>query len=257
MIGPLSYIGGKRRLAPLLISLFPRHVTYVEPFCGGAQVFFHKPRSRVEVLNDLDSEIVNFLRICREHPAELIRTLEFLVPSRAVFAQFAEQNPALLTDIQRAARFLYLQKNAFGGLRIRRHYHVCVSKPPNFSPGRLPQRIAETATRLRYVQLEQLPYDQILRRYDRPTTLFYLDPPYIGINLYRYNLPNDAFVSMATQLRQLKGKFLLSINDCAHSRAVFAGFTIRECSLVYTASRSVPTARELLVSNFDLPTTAS
>src|SRR5437667_12819593 len=116
MIGPLSYIGGKRRIAKQLVSLIPDHITYVEPFAGGAQVFFHKPRSRVEVLNDLDGEIVNFLRVCREHPQELVRLLRFLVPSRAVFAQFAAQDPGLLTDVQRAVRFLYLQKNSFAGL---------------------------------------------------------------------------------------------------------------------------------------------
>lgn len=132
MIGPLAYIGGKRRLARRIIQLLPEHTTYVEPFAGGAQVFFHKPPSRVEVLNDLDGEVFNFLRICREHPGELVRLLEFLVPSRTVFGQFAAQNPELLTDVQRAARFLYLQKNAFGGRVDRRHYHYCVVKPPNF-----------------------------------------------------------------------------------------------------------------------------
>src|SRR5258705_13237268 len=121
MIGPLSYIGGKRRLAPTLINLFPAHTTYVEPFCGGAQVFFHKPPSRVEVLNDLDGEIVNFLRICREHPEELVRTIDWLVPSRTAFGQFAEQDPTHLTDVQRAARFLYLQKNAFASQIVRRN----------------------------------------------------------------------------------------------------------------------------------------
>ena len=73
MIGPLAYIGGKRRLAPALSRLLAPHVTYVEPFAGGAQVFFHKTPSRVEVLNDLDGEVVNFLRICQQHPEELLR----------------------------------------------------------------------------------------------------------------------------------------------------------------------------------------
>ena len=77
MIGPLSYIGGKRRIAEQLVALIPDHTTYVEPFAGGAQVFFHKPRSKVEVLNDLDDEIVNFLRVCQRHPQELSRLLRW------------------------------------------------------------------------------------------------------------------------------------------------------------------------------------
>ncbi len=82
MIGPLSYIGGKRRIAKSLVSLIPAHTTYVEPFAGGAQVFFHKPRSKVEVLNDLDDEIVNFLRACQRHPHELSRILRWQAACR-------------------------------------------------------------------------------------------------------------------------------------------------------------------------------
>jgi site-specific DNA-adenine methylase len=64
MVGPLCYIGGKNRLATKIISMLPEHITYVEPFAGGAQVLFHKPPSNVEVLNDLDFDIVNFFRVC-------------------------------------------------------------------------------------------------------------------------------------------------------------------------------------------------
>ena len=70
MAGPLCYIGGKHRLANAIIPLFPPHTAYVEPFAGGAQVFFHKKPSKVELLNDLDGEIVNFFRICQSHHEE-------------------------------------------------------------------------------------------------------------------------------------------------------------------------------------------
>src|SRR5438270_9322376 len=115
MIGPLAYIGGKRRLAPQIVALLPPHVTYVEAFAGGAQVFFHKNPSRVEVLNDLDAEVFNFLRVCQSHAPELTRWLRYAVSSRRLFDLFATQAVETLTDIQRAARFLYLQKNCFGG----------------------------------------------------------------------------------------------------------------------------------------------
>ena len=73
MVGPLSYIGGKNRLAKTIIAMLPEHITYVEPFAGGAQVLFHKPPSNVEVLNDLDFDIVNFFRVCQWHYEELVR----------------------------------------------------------------------------------------------------------------------------------------------------------------------------------------
>src|SRR6266852_2181037 len=110
MIGPLSYIGGKNRLAARIIELFPKHTTYVEAFAGGAQVFFHKEPSPVEVLNDLDREIVNFFRICQSHYQELVRYLQYMLVSREWFGLLKRTDPSLLTDVQRAARFFYLQK---------------------------------------------------------------------------------------------------------------------------------------------------
>jgi len=90
MVGPLAYIGGKNRLAAKIISLLPKHTAYVEPFAGGAQVFFHKRPSEVEVLNDLDGEIVNLLRVCQWHHEELIRYLKYTVVSRSWFDLLAK-----------------------------------------------------------------------------------------------------------------------------------------------------------------------
>src|SRR5437773_12135675 len=102
MIGPISYIGGKNRLANRIISLLPEHTTYVEPFAGGAQVFFHKQPSKVEVLNDLNGDIVNFFRICQWHHEELLRYLKYCVMSRRLYETLAVSNPETLTDVQRA-----------------------------------------------------------------------------------------------------------------------------------------------------------
>src|SRR6185369_8958134 len=111
MIGPLPYIGGKNRLASKIISLLPEHTTYVEPFAGGAQVLFHKPPSKVEVLNDLNGEVVNFFRVCQWHHDELLRYMKYCHMSRKLFQVLAASNPETLTDVQRAGRFFYLQKN--------------------------------------------------------------------------------------------------------------------------------------------------
>src|SRR5207247_11050245 len=108
MVGPLSYLGGKNRLAKKIISLIPEHTTYVEPFCGGAQVFFHKEPSAVEILNDLNEDIFNFLRVCKLHHKELLRYLHFCIVSRRWFELFEKTPPETLTDVQRAARFFFL-----------------------------------------------------------------------------------------------------------------------------------------------------
>jgi DNA adenine methylase len=253
MIGPLAYIGGKRRIALRLVRLIPPHLTYVEPFAGGAQVFFAKPPSRVEVLNDRDGEVINFFRVCQHHPEELLRCLRLAPASRQLFALFSQQDPGLLTDVQRAARFLYLQKNAFGGKVIDQNYHYCVAKPPNYNPDSLPDLIERTSKRLARVQLESWPYERVLERFDRESTFFYLDPPYIGVQLYRFNFTDADFHLLAERLVQLRGKFLLSINDHPLARGAFDRFHQRAISISYTSSRRVPTVTELVFANYELP----
>ncbi|HEY5214942.1 MAG TPA: DNA adenine methylase, partial [Acidobacteriaceae bacterium] len=103
MLGPLAYIGGKRAIAKQIIAALPEHRTYAEIFAGGAQVFFAKEPSKVEVLNDLDGEISNFFRVAQRHHEELIRYMRFTVVSRKWFERFLAANVDDLTDVQRAA----------------------------------------------------------------------------------------------------------------------------------------------------------
>lgn len=251
MNGPLSYIGGKRALANRIIALFPEHEAYVEPFAGGAQVFFRKAPSKVEVLNDLDREIVNFYRVCQQHFEELVRYLRFTLVSRAWFELLQATAPATLTDIQRAARYFYLSKTCYAGLVRHRNYGVRVNAPPGFNPEDIPSLIEESHHRLARVQIECLPYEKMLARYDRATTLFYLDPPYYERKLYCYNLEPEEFGKMAKQLGKLKAKFILSLNDVPEVRALFKGFTIRTVELAYTAQKIAGRRyRELLITNF-------
>lgn len=251
MIGPLSYIGGKRTLAKRVIALFPKHTTYVEAFAGGAQVFFHKEPAKVEVLNDKDGEIVNFFRVCQLHYEELLRYFRFWVIGRKPFELLRATDPATLTDIQRAARYLYLLKSSFASLIRHPNYHWHVVQPPGFNLERLSELIEKTHKRLERVQLECLPYEEILKRYDRPTTLFYLDPPYWGRKLYRYNLEPKDFETLAEHLAKIHGKFILSLNDVPEVRTLFRRFHIQGVELSYTAQKkSGRRYKEVLITNF-------
>lgn len=251
MRGPLSYIGGKNRLAMKIISLIPEHITYVEPFAGGAQVLFHKEPSRVEVLNDLNFDIVNFFRICQWHYEELVRYLRFCLVSRKLHELSAATDPSTLTDVQRAGRFFYLQKTSFAGLVLRQKYHYGVIQPTNYNPDRIPEIIEQTHNRLKRVQIECLPYQKVLDKYDRPTTVFYLDPPYWERRLYRFNLEAQDFVELEGRLRKLKGRFILSLNDHPEVRQLFQAFHTEKANIVYTAQRRTGALfTELLISNF-------
>jgi len=251
MIGPLPYIGGKRTLAKQIIAIFPKHTTYVEPFAGGAQVFFRKEPSKVEVLNDLDHDVVNFFRICQQHQEELVRYLKFTVSSREWFELLRESKLDSFTDIQRAARFLYLAKNCYAGLVRRKNFAWSVTQSNRFNPERIPSLIEETHQRLVRVQIEQLPYEQVIEHYDRAETLFYLDPPYYKLKLYNHNLEHDDFVRMEERLSGIKGKFILSLNDVPEVRAIFKKFKIHAIDLHYTAQKT-PGKRfkEVLIRNF-------
>lgn len=251
MIGPVSYVGGKRTLANQIIALFPKHTTYVEAFCGGGQVLFHKEPSPVEVINDLDREIVNFFRICQQHYEELVRYLRYMVVSREWHRLLKATDPATLTDIQRAARHLYLLKNSYASLVLKLDYKCHVVQLPGFNPERIQGLIEETHDRLARVQIECLPYEEVLAHYDRPETLFYLDPPYYGRKLYRYNLEHADFAKMAEILASLKGKFVLSLNDVPEVRSIFKQFKMHGIDLHYTAQRIAGKRfKEVLIRNF-------
>lgn len=255
MNGPFPYIGGKRRLAAQLVAWFPPHTTYVEPFCGGAQVFFQKEPSPVEVLNDLDGELINFLRVCQHHHDELIRSLRFAISSRRWYDLYRRQDVETLTDIQRAARFLYLQKNTYAGRVRSQSYNSNVLQAGRFKPTHVAALLTETAKRLERVQLENRPYDRVLTYFDRPTTLFYCDPPYVGLPFYKFNFSDADFDRLAHQLGTLQGKFLLSINDHPRAREAFRAFSVREVAVTYSLHGKNVHPHELVFSNFELSPT--
>jgi DNA adenine methylase len=252
MVGPLSYIGGKNRLATKIISMLPEHIAYVEPFAGGAQVLFHKTPSNVEVLNDLDFDIVNFFRVCQWHYQEFIRYLRYSLACRHLHELHVKTDPATLTDIQRAGRFFYLQKNSFGGLILKQKFHYGVTQPSNYNPERIPEFIERAHQRLMRVQIESLPYEIVLEKYDRPTTVFYLDPPYWERKLYRFNFTESDFQNIEARLGRLKGKFILSLDDRPEVRRLFSSFRMQEVDLAYTDKRDARVRhKELLITNFD------
>ena len=251
MAGILPYIGGKNRLANEIIALFPPHHTYVEAFAGGASTFFRKQPSKVEILNDLDGEVTNLFRVCQLHHEELIRYMRWMVSSRDWFKLLDHIDTSTLTDIQRAARTIYLQKNGYAGMVRRHSFNPGVLQPTGFNIERLPEIVAKTHERLARVAIESLPYEQVLKRYDRDTTLFFLDPPYYGRKLYNFNFEHEDFVILAKRLTKLKGKFILSLNDVPEVRSIFSRFKIHGVELHYTAQKT-PGKRfkEVLIRNF-------
>jgi DNA adenine methylase len=250
-----GYIGGKRALAPRLVELIAQvpHRTYVEPFIGMGGVFFRRPsRPPAEVINDGNGEVTNLFRILQRHYPQFMDTLRFQITSRREFERLKATDPATLTDLERAGRFLYLQKLAFGGKVAGQSFGVDPRSGGSFNLTTLAPVLEAVHERLAGVTIENLPWQKLIERYDRPETLFYLDPPYWGSegDYGRHLFGRDEFQTMAEQLGRLRGRFILSINDVPEIRRIFGAFAFEEVGLNYSLAKGTATpARELIVSS--------
>ncbi len=252
-----AYVGGKRNLASRLVSLIETvpHTLYAEPFVGMGGVFLRRrSRPRAEVINDLSREVSNFFRILQVHYVAFLDMLRFQITTRAEFERLSAVDPETLTDLQRAARFLYLQRTAFGGKVTGRNFGVSAGRSGMFDVTKLQPLLADLHERLAGVIVERLPFDAFLKRYDTSGTLFYLDPPYWGSeDYYGAELFGRAdFVRLRDTLAGLKARWILSINDVPEIRELFADFRIDGAELNYgLAATGATAARELIIQSVD------
>ena len=254
---PLAgYLGGKRMLARELgarIAAIP-HKTYAEVFVGMGGVFLRRTvRSRCEVINDLGRDVSNLFRVTQRHPDALAGALRLQLSSRDDFERLERTDPETLTDIERAARFVVLQRLAFGskltgrcfGVSASTHYHG------SFRAGPVIDAIHALHRRLEGVIVERMPWETFVRRYDTPDTLFYLDPPYYGCEGdYGPGLfGREQFEIMAHVLGGLRGRFILSLNDRPQVRDIFARFSIDGVGTHYgIAGVGAAPAREVIIT---------
>lgn len=250
------YLGGKRALAKRLISVIEQipHDTYAEPFVGMGGVFLRRRTApRAEVINDINRDVYTLFRVLQDHYGYFVDYLRFRLTSRYEFIRLVETDPAGLTDIQRAARFLYLQRTAFGGKISGRNFGVSPDRPGRFDVTKLTHMLDDVHTRLSGVIVECLPYAEFIRRYDRAGTLFYLDPPYWGCERdYGAVFERSDFERLAEILSGLEGRFLLSLNDRPEVREVFKEFRIDSVETTYSVAKTT-TQRvgEVIITNCD------
>lgn len=254
-----AYIGGKRNLAKTIVPLIEgiKHETYAEAFVGMGGVFLRRTvKAKSEVINDYSRDVATFFRVLQCHYQPFIDHLKWQLTSRAEFSRLIDTPPRTLTDIQRAARFLYLQRLAFGGKVSGKNFGVSVGMPSRFNLTRLLPMLEDVYERLAGVVIEDLDYKEFLIRYDSPGTLFYLDPPYWGNEGdYGRDLFNrDEFAKMALILSGIKGRFILSINDKPEVRKTFAAFHQLPVTTTYTISGNHKPKQvgELIISNVKL-----
>lgn len=253
---PLApYLGGKFRLAKKIIKKIEQtpHKIYAEPFVGMGGIFLRRTQiSKAEVINDINGELVNLYRIVRKHPEELCRCVEFRLAARQEFYRLKQTPPETLTEIERAARFLYLQSVAFGGKVTDQAFGVSIDRPARFNFVKMQERIRNVAERLASVTIERQDFETFIKRYDTKDTLFYLDPPYWG-NETDYGkgvFCRSDFERLKDVLTGIKGKFILSLNDTPQVRDLFKDFIIEQVDVTYSISKNSCCQRtEVIITN--------
>ncbi len=243
-----SYSGGKRRLLKYILPVIPEHSTYIEPFAGGLAVFLAKERAKVEVINDIDSEVSGFYLYVREHLDSLLTEMEWYLHSVEIFNRLLENKG--LTELQKVARWYLLKVSSFSGFgdyyaRDNRGYR-------GFDKDKHIPIIKELHARLQGVYIEKRDWQQVVNYYDNSEAFIYFDPPYCTGDSGTYDAfsPNDMEM-LRNKLYNLKGRWLLSCDGSDICREIFADFAKVEISFKYSAgtgNRVRPEKREMIVA---------
>jgi DNA adenine methylase len=209
---PITYYGGKQTLVKYLLPLIPPHRLYCEPFFGGGALFFAKPKSEVEVINDRDGEVVNFYKVAQKHYVELEKEIRGTLHSRELFkkARVVYENPEMFSELKRAWAFWTLTNQGFSGQVTSWGFGKENSKEVSLARKR-EGFTKDYADRLKTVQIESNDALKVIDRCDQKDTFFYVDPPYFNSDMGHYGGYLEAdFIRLLEKLRKVKGKFLLS-----------------------------------------------
>lgn len=255
-----AYIGGKRQLAKTITPIIDAtpHDLYAEPFVGMGGIFLKRELvPRAEVINDYSRDVATFFRVLQRHYAFFLDMLKFVLTTRADFERLIATPAETLTDLERAARFLYLQRLAFGGKVSGRNFGMDPYAGGGMNVSRLQPLLEAIHGRLAGVVVECLHWRAFVDNYDRPFTLFYLDPPYYGCedDYGKEMFARSEFDQLADRLAAVTGKFIVSLNDTPEVRQIFGAFLQRQVQTTYTVAGggTHKPVSELLISNFELP----
>jgi DNA adenine methylase len=250
---PIGWLGGKSLLRKRIIEEFPDHSCYVEVFGGAGWVLFGKSSIKSEILNDLNKDLMNFWNVVKFAKEELIRDLQFDLVSRDTFRNYHSRlnSSEKLGNVERAKLFFYLLKTSFGGQM--KSFGTSTTSKPKLNLKDLDNILAAARERLMHVTIENLDFKEVIRRYDRPYVLFYLDPPYRvkTSKAYSHLLNDQDYIDLRDILLEISGKFVLSINDDPFIRELFSCFRIKEVVTRYSlAKTNSKKMTELLIMNY-------
>lgn len=228
----LRWPGGKSRLLKHILPLIGKdHTCFCEPFAGGLAVLLAKERSKLEVINDVNSDLIALYLNIQNHLPELLRQIDMLVTSRQLFHLFTGQ-PGL-TDLQRAARFLFRNRISFGG---NMHSFGVAKTAGGVGLNRkaVKHLVSEIHQRLNSVVIENVPYERCLDNYDSRDTLHFMDPPYLHSKIDAYaGFEEKDLRTFRKRVERLKGKWIVTLDDSPLNRELFD-----DCNMLKVVSRN-------------------
>ena len=219
----IGWPGGKGRMLKHLLPLIPAHTCYVEVFFGGGAVFFAKQPSHHEVINDINNDLVSFMRNTRLHLEALLDEMDLVLNSRKEFEDYLVQ-PGL-TEIQRAARWFLRNRLSFGGMG--RTFAIQRTHPLTSRAQRM-IAIRSLSRRLDRTTIENRSWEKILETYDFEEAFFFMDPPYLDAGGSAYAGWSELDLARFCQaVGKIRGKWIVTFQDCDQIRDLLAGYTIK------------------------------
>jgi DNA adenine methylase len=262
--GTFPYPGSKTTYASWIIDHFPEHHLYVEPFGGAASVLVAKPRSDIEVYNDINGDCVDFFKAVRDKPDELARWVEYTPYSRELFDNYVESYPDWPDNIiERAGRFLFVQSACFGskGVTVDSPTFNIVkgdsvrSDDNSVKWDTKGSHINKISKRFKRTNIEQLDYAELVKKYDHADALFYFDPPYIDVGDSYYQTESGGFDHdrFVNTLHEIDAKWVVSYDE--NIPPSLSEYHTVSRTKVATMSAQTPEKVETLTMNYDPNTT--
>ncbi|MDD2267000.1 DNA adenine methylase [Sulfuricurvum sp.] len=250
---PFAWIGGKSKLADDIVAMFPEHRLYVEVFGGALNVLYRKQCStkQAEVVNDINGELINLHRIIRTRPQSLSSYLNRLLISREVFSDILSGRMNPTNNIERAALYFYLLSQSFGAKGTTFAMNAKSRRPKDIY-----KDFGQWSKRLKFVTIENMSFDKLIRTYDADDAFFYCDPPYVSTESYYQHTGGFGEAEhrqLSELLHGINGKFLLSYNDCELVRELYADMKIistKEINYTLRGAGSKKAVREVFITNY-------
>lgn len=253
---PIKWVGGKSRLVKKLIPLIPEHRGYVEVFGGAGYLLFGKEKAKWEVLNDLDSGLMNFWSVLKNAKDELLESFNYTLVSRETFNSYKYKwkNGLIEDSIEKAHVFYYLVNAGFGADMKNPIFGTKKDKFP-LQIDKIERDINLAYERTRTVVIEQLDFRDCIKKYDKEDTFFFLDSPYRNAKGYAVGKFTDQdYIDLREMCKTIKGKWLYTINNDEYIKELFKDFNIMDHEVYYSVCKTEngrQDFKELIITNYD------